>query len=394
MEREPMASAVEGPSRMGTRVDLESTLLEIVERIRERNARQRMAAEFIRGLKGSESLVGLVELGCSGVIEDGLVSRVEPAALMDATIAGVDGGVLASSLHGLDLVMTRAVAAIFTYQAGELAEADYFPSEMPEPRLVSISEPLDAHELELVVSMERQLEELRLAASAIEVCDAELLLLDGSVVPQYLERSFRGKMSSQLQHTLLEAYLRLYEACAASGILLAGVVKDSRGARFMEVLKRVLLALKERDPAHASPLTVDGEELLNSRDTVFLDHVLETGERSFVFKYADAASAVRGLEGWIERTYAFYLKAVPYDFPLRVEFVDGGDGVLETAEEVASLVYALSSYHDAYGLPSVLIEADARARLHEEDLEMVRDSIADRLGASASWYMRRQRGPL
>ncbi|MEM2907624.1 MAG: hypothetical protein QXP65_00250, partial [Candidatus Hadarchaeales archaeon] len=99
------------------------------------------------------------------------------------------------------------------------------------------------------------------------------------------------------------------------------------------------------------------------------------------------------LEGWIERTYAFYLKAVPYDFPLRVEFVDGGDGVLETAEEVASLVYALSSYHDAYGLPSVLIEADARARLHEEDLEMVRDSIADRLGASASWYMRRQRGP-
>lgn len=377
---------------MGARVDLESTLLEIVERIRERNAKQRMVAEFIRGLKGSESLVGLVELGCSGVIEDRLVFRVEPAALMDATIVGVDGGVLASSLHGLDLVMTRAVAAIFTYRGGELAEADYFPSEMPEPRLVSISEPLDAHELELVVSMERQLEELRLAASVVESYDAELLLLDGSVVPQYLERSSRGK-SPQLQRALLEAYVGLYRACAASGTLLAGVVKDGRGARFMEVLRRVLLALKERSPDHASPLAVDGGELLNSRDTVFLDHVLETGERSFVFKYADAASAVRGLEGWIERTYAFYLKAVPYDYPLRVEFVDGGHGALETAEQVASLVYALSSYHDAYGLPSVLIEADARARLHEEDLEMVRDSIADRLGASASLYMRRQRGP-
>jgi hypothetical protein len=388
-----MASVVESTLRAGSRIDLESTLVEMVERIRERNARQRMMAEFIRSLKDDEFLASLGGLGSTGVIEGRLVSRVRPADLMDVTVVGVDGGVLASSLHGLDLVMTRSVAAIFSYRGGALFEADYFPSEMPEPKLVSISEPLDAHELELVISMRRQLEELRLAASAIEAHDAELLLLDGSVVPQYLERFPRGRMVPHLQRALLDAYVRLYETCATSGTLLAGVVKDSRSARFIEVLRRVLSALREWSSGGTSAPAVDDDALSNSRDTVFLDHVLETGERGFVFKYADAASAVRGLKGWVERAYAFYLKAVPYDYPLRVEFVDGGEGALATAERVSSLVYALSSYHDAYGLPSVLIEADARARLHEEDLDMVRDSIADRLGASASLCMRRQRGP-
>ncbi|MCS7131888.1 MAG: DNA double-strand break repair nuclease NurA [Hadesarchaea archaeon] len=368
-------------------------MLEIVERIRERNARQRAVAEFIRGLKDSAFPAGSGSFESGEVIEQKFVYRVKPDELADATVVGVDGGVLASSLHGLDLIMTRAVAAIFSYSGGGLSKADYFPSEMPEPKLVPISEPLDAHELELVVSMERQVEELRLAASAIGAYDAELLLLDGSVVPQYLERSPRGKIAPQLQRALLDAYVRLYEGCAASDTLLVGVVKDSRGARFIEVLRRALLDARERYPTLASALAVGEDVLSNSRDTVFLDHVLETGERSFVFRYADAAPAVRGLEGWIERTYAFYLKAVPYDCPLRVEFVDGGDGALATVERVASLVYALSSYHDAYGLPSVLIEADARARLHEEDLDMVRDSIADRLGASTSLYMRRRRGP-
>lgn len=381
---------------VATRGDLELTLAEIVGKIREQEVKRRRVAESIKGLKNGVALTRINESELGGIVERRLSARVRPDDLADVTMVGVDGGVLTRPLHGLDLILTRAVAAIFNYRGGALSSADYYPNEMPEPRLTPITEPLDARELELVVAMERQLEELKLAASAIGVCDADLLLLDGSVVPQYIDRFPHGKKVLELYHALIDAYLNLYGGCAESGALLAGVVKDSRSARFIEILMQALPGILEgqgltRDDA--STLAADRDVLANSRDTVFLDHVLETGERSSIFKYADAPSVLRDLGGWGQRVHAFYLKAVPYDCPLRIEFVDGGEGLVPTAERVASLVYALSSYHDAYGLPSVLIEADARAHLYEEDLDIVRDSIADRLGMSTSLDLRRQRRP-
>ncbi|MDI6819827.1 MAG: DNA double-strand break repair nuclease NurA [Candidatus Hodarchaeaceae archaeon] len=381
---------------VANRGDLELTLAEIVGKIREQEVKRRRVAELIKVLKDGVALARINESKLGGIVERRFSVRVEPDGLVNATTIGVDGGVLARPLHGLDLILTRAVAAIFNYRSGALFSADYYPNDMPEPRLTPITEPLDARELELVVAMERQLEELKLAASAIGVCDADILLLDGSVVPQYIDRFPHSKKVLELHRALIDAYLNLYEGCARSDTLLAGVVKDSRGARFIEILMQALPSVLEgqgltRDDA--STLAANRDVLANSRDTVFLDHVLETGERSSIFKYADTPSVLRDLGEWGQRVHAFYLKAVPYDCPLRIEFVNGGEDLVPTAERVASLVYALSSYHDAYGLPSVLIEADARAHLYEEDLDIVRDSIADRLGMSTSLDLRRQRRP-
>ena len=362
----------------------EGALASIAERIREQQGRRRKVAEVLVGLRG-------VDLsGTRGTIESSIVKEVKMDSLAKLTVAGVDGGLLEQQLHGLDLILVRALAAIFHYRIAVLERAEYLPSEMPPPKLIDVAEPLDAREFELLAGMERQLAELEVATDAVGESGARLLLLDGSVVPQYIDRFPHSPVLLERYQKLIKAYIGLYKMCAESGTLLAGAVKDSRGGRFIDILKHSVLpafnlGLEQKD------LTV----MERSRDTVLLDHMLSVGERTPAFTYAEepASYVLRDLGPWAAKVYAFYLKTVPFDRPLRVEFVDCWDNPAETADRVASLVYALSSHHDAFGIPSVLIEADACARLAEEDLCIVRDSIADRLGPSTLLDLRRHRRP-
>jgi hypothetical protein len=366
-------------------VGLESTLASIVDRIREHRERR---------LRITEALAGLKKLsfgGVEGIAEPSLVSRVERDPLADTTVAGVDGGLLEQQLHGIDLILVRAIAVMFHYLGARLKLAEYLPSGAPPPRLIDVADPLDAREFEFLTGMERQLAELEVASDVVEKGGVELLLLDGSVVPQYVDRFPHNPLLLERYQKLIERYIELYRACEDSETLLAGAVKDSRGARFIELLKRWVLP-------SVGALGLEPEDLAvleRSRDTALLDHLLGVGERTTAFTYAERPiSYVLGdLGSWGEKVHVFYLKTVPFDQPLRLEFVSYDGEPAETVRRVASLAYALSFHHDAFGLPSVLIEADACARLTEEDLHIVRDSIIDRLGPTTLQELRRSRKP-
>jgi hypothetical protein len=383
-----LKSSAEGPIAPEGGIRLEQALADLAERIREHDRRRRKIADALKGLKGRVN-PNEVDGPAFGEISESYFTRtVRRDELSDKTVIGVDGGLLTQQLHGLDLILVRAVAAIFHYTDGELDEVEYFPSEFPPPRLVDLTEPIDAREFELVVGVERQLAELQMAIQAVTSRSADLLLLDGSVAPQYIDRSVQGHRALRSYRRLIGTFGKLYEACDSTGTLLAGAVKDSRSSRFIDILRRKVLSfLPELSPE-------EREVLENSRDTVLLDRVLEVGERTFAFRYAEnPGDVLKDLGKWASRIHVFYMKVVPYDRPLRVEFVDGGDGTSGMAERVASLLYSLSAHHDAFGLPSVLIEADARARLHGEEICMVRDSLADFLGPSVTLDLRRHRWP-
>ncbi len=363
----------------------EDALASITERIREQQGRRQKVAEALVGLRG------VTLEGVEGIIEPSLVKTVEMDPLPELTVAGVDGGLLEQQLHGLDLILVRALAAIFHYRNAELERAEYLPSEVPPPKLIDVAEPLDAKEFELLTGMERQLAELEVAADAVQESGAGLLLLDGSVVPQYVDRFPHSTLLLERYQKLIEAYTGLYRLCAESGALLAGAVKDSRGGRFVDILRHGVLPVFGDLGLEQKDLAI----LERSRDTALLDHLLGVGERTPAFTYAEkpASYVLRDLGVWATKVHAFYVKTVPFDRPLRVEFVDCEGEVTKTTGRIASLVYALSSHHDAFGLPSVLIEADVCARLAEEDLCIVRDSIADRLGSSSLLGLRRHRRP-
>ena len=98
-----------------------------------------------------------------------------------------------------------------------------------------------------------------------------------------------------------------------------------------------------------------------------------------------------------ERIFSFYLKTVPFDRPVRIDFVSGSTErkeITKTANEIASAILALSMHNETYGFPSIMIEADARARLSENDLNMVYSRIKDKVGDLPSLFkLRRELRP-
>ncbi|MHA2358402.1 MAG: hypothetical protein ACXABK_06510, partial [Candidatus Heimdallarchaeaceae archaeon] len=66
----------------------------------------------------------------------------------------------------------------------------------------------------------------------------------------------------------------------------------------------------------------------------------------------------------------------------------------DLAQKISAFVSAVSKFNPEYGLPSVIIEADARARLNETDADILIDEISSKIGYSSfSLQKRRSRLP-
>ena len=91
------------------------------------------------------------------------------------------------------------------------------------------------------------------------------------------------------------------------------------------------------------------------------------------------------------KLYGFYIKPVKFDRPVRIEFVSDKPG--ECADRIASAVYGMSVY-ESYGIPSVIIEADARAKLSKNLVEYVSRILRDKTGSPMLLKLRRELRPL
>ncbi|MFN4132843.1 MAG: DNA double-strand break repair nuclease NurA [Candidatus Hadarchaeales archaeon] len=361
---QPLASSsgIHGP------LCLENAIEEIMMRIRENEEKRNRLIK---------TLLKLPAIQGPGLQENFLKKKIPLPPGEAQKVVGVDGGMLELNLHGIDILLLRAVAVKFHYLRGRLEKAEYIPSGLPTPKIIATTEPIDHLELQMLAGMERQLTEIQVAIDAAD--DADALLLDGSIVPQYVDRFSRKSCLFMRYMELVAAYASLYKKCLEKGILLAGVVKDSRGSRFTEILK--------------GNLGEKAETLEHSRDTVILDGLLEVGERTACFGYVEepAGHVLQDLGELGRKVSVIYLKVASFDRPTRVEFI-WDDDPSETAEHLSSLILSISSHHQAFGIPTVLVEADRLARLGEEELEPVVGRIADVAGEEAM-KLRRERRP-
>ncbi|MBI4182316.1 MAG: DNA double-strand break repair nuclease NurA [Candidatus Aenigmarchaeota archaeon] len=341
--------------------DVMQTVRRIVQRLAEAEAQRRSLAGMIRNLPGSS-----------------LVVRATPHPLDPLQVAAVDGGLMKKSLHGMDCLLVRAAAVCFRYTGGKVGSVAYFPSRDPAPR-AEVFEALSEIEWSQFASLHRLLEEIRTAAQALEQFQPDLLLLDGMLLPHYLDKPAAASPLGSLYQQVLGEYRLLFARAREHHVALAGVVEDSRNTAFCEYLGSEILP-------RLGPPGPELELLQQTRDSALLFHLLERGERTMPLPTSNPVAAEIGAPP----LQTFYLKTARFDRPLRVDFVP------ETVEidALAGMLLAVSGQHAGYGMPAPIIEADQVARLTEGEMDRFYVSILSQAGSlSATMRLRRDQRP-
>jgi hypothetical protein len=321
---------------------------EIAQKISETESRRRGIAGFLR--EASPKL--------------GLFHKVESDTLKEMKIVGVDGGMAKKSLHGMDCMLVRSVGVCFHYQNSRIKSVDYFPSKLP-PMQAEVTDLMNDIDWNYYTSIVRASSEVRTAISCIEKFRPTVLLMDGSIVPHHADKPNRLSPSYQAYRNMISEYHRLYDACVSSGTMLAGIIEDSRGARFCDIVKGKASSFGDSYPKEQA------EELLcRTRDTNLLFWALHKGERTMTFPYSDEPKEHPVLRDFDEkyslRLSSFYLKTAQLDRPIRVDCLKDRDGI---EDAIASILLSISGHHSSYGLPAPIIEADNVAKLSDTEME-------------------------
>ena len=353
---------------------------EIVEKIRHAENSRTSISEILRKMNDK------IPVGPNEEIKDErLIIPFQDSNANNFSVIGVDGGIVKGSLHGLELLLLRAIAVNFNYSSASLKDVDYYPSSNPIPTPKTSFDSFSEFELSSWYNFERQLMEITIAIESLSKLKTEFLFLDGSVIPQYVIKP-TNPILKEKYNLLIEKYKELFDATNGK-LILAGVVEDSRSVKFCDILLRRILT----DEISRELRIV----LEKTNDSNLAYHLLKKNERTFVFNYSQNPAAhplLKEFEEVKNNFYSFYVKTADFDRPLRVDFVAARDQ--DVIANKISEVLIKTSGHAGYGLPSVLIEADQRAKLSQSDLDLFYLDLLNRIGNVSSLFrMRRDMRP-
>lgn len=307
-----------------------------------------------------------------------LLQDAEPASLDGLTIAGVDGGFARKEYHGYDALLLRAVAALFTYDEDGLETSRYLPEGDRRPDYAFPAVRANRREVEVSTQLLRLRKEVAQARAAVEE-GADMVLLDGSVVPQYTDKPSQDDPMRQEYDDLIDLYQELFELAEENGAIVAGVIEDSRSSAFCERIGDLL----DRFPTDA-------------KDTNVLEYALEYGERTCHLDYAEEYEKhqiLRDLGEYGDAIYNFYMRTARNARPVRVDIIAPEDPA-GRADRVASLLLPLCSYSANYGIPSVIMDADQRAKIEGSEVERFESRVRAELGpVSGMEDLRRNQRP-
>ncbi|MBU5687838.1 MAG: DNA double-strand break repair nuclease NurA [Candidatus Aenigmarchaeota archaeon] len=308
-------------------------------------------------------------------------------SMKDINVVGVDGGIVKASLHGLDLLAYRAVGVNFIYKNGSLIKIDYHPSSIPEPDRATIIEALSEIDLAYCFNFIRQTKEIEIAIESLEKFKPDMILLDGSVIPHYITKP-DNEFAKEYYKRLIEKYKEFFESIKDT--VVAGVIEDSRGNKFCDILiRRVFSFLQDVLPKESVDI------IAKSRDSNVLHYILKKSERTCVFNYTSDPEhhpIIKEFNKMADKFMSFYLRTAEFDRPIRVDFI-ANDEPTKLADKISEFLISTSG-HAGYGLPAVLIEADQRAKLTQEDLENFYHDLINKAGnISIIFKLRRENRP-
>lgn len=364
------------------------------------------------------------------LVDEVCVTPIEATNLNGITVSAIDGGLITRSLVGLDLFFLRSVAVSLTFSSHGIYRVSYFPSKYPSLEFYHLKNTSKQMEAETIAGLYRTIHEISTAAKLIKSSrkHIDFLLMDGGFPDQYLSLS---KPYTRLHYALKKVLIDLITRAQDKGIYVAWIVKDSRATLFNEFLTQIIPYVIKKVPALYK---LDYRTLLKSnRDMDLFFYILSVGSRSFTLRKkeleltlededTDASLMNQTSNDFLTSTdekqfltnvlshddddrtylagdlYSFYLKVVPYDVPLRIEFVDTNPNsdrqdVITTANKISAVVLPLSQFNHQYGVPSPIIEADARCKIKREEIDGIISYLQKYTQAPEVWIKRREKSP-
>lgn len=321
----------------------------------------------------------------SEIMEDHLILPVKDG-FTAGRVAGVDSGFVGKRLSSLDVLLVRAVGVVFDFEEGKVKKCSYVPGIYSFPIPFITKAGLEADEANASNSLLRLKEEIKTAVKIVKEHSPKIIFLDGSIIPQYVDKPRSDSVVNDEYFSTIKLFEELFQVATDNNCLVAGCVEDSRGKRFVDILETGVISGNGF-----------GFSLEHIFDASLLDYFLEPGQRTFCFPYTKDASRHPILKDfnpkWSSSIFSFYVKPALFDRPLRVEFLSNPNTACKTAEEIAGIVYSLSSHHREYAYPSVLIEADLRARLTPQEVDTVYNKIVDKVAKNIKLRLRRDKRP-
>ena len=379
--------------------ELDYALSQLVEEIERVEATRRKFGEVLKQLKETIDL-GRFPGVAIDVVEKKLVSKIQPTKLTGLRIAGIDGGLIRKRFRTMDLLLTRGIAVIFQFGPEEGPSVEFFPDPFPEPNIKPVMLTMAGTELDQLASLERVATELRVTLSILDEFHTDLILVDGSLFYHPRDRPPRGSVVDEKFQEVAALYKQLYNKATRKRTILVGVVKDSRSARIVSILGEILPHIIREPIVFELMQGIDYRWLLKiSRDCDLLDTFLDEGERSFAFKYSseilnNSNSLANDLLRWSSDIWVTYLKAARDDLPIRLEILTKEDGGIQQLDKALSAILPLSWQHPEYGLPTPIVEADARARINANETRLVIDRLMAMSGLTyTTLEKRRSRNP-
>lgn len=355
---------------------------EIAKRISETENQRSKIGKFLREVNSATDLPFGAE-----IFEGKMFQKIKPVALDGLRVGGVDGGLVKQTLHGIDLILTRAVGVLFEFRGDKLSDAQYYPQSIPSPIPNIVVDPFSNLEFEVNSNIERMITEATTAAEFVQKFQPEILFMHGSIVPHYTEKPSKTSLLFPSYQRMIDAYTHLFSVCKESNTILAGVIEDSRGTRFCEIATSQLISKAEGEIASNIKIILN-----QTKDTNLLSYALQQEERTLIFKYSsnpESHPILNEFGGQVaNQIFSFYLRTAEFDRPIRVDFL-ANQGLTPIANKISSILLPLCG-HAGYGIPSVLIEADQRAKLSEEDLEMFYQDLINKTGNIPGMFLQRR----
>ncbi|MCX8158276.1 MAG: DNA double-strand break repair nuclease NurA [Candidatus Diapherotrites archaeon] len=315
--------------------------------------------------------------------EDKLVYDI-PSTNFCGKVVGIDSGFNFKRHIYFDLFFVRCIGVVFDYKDNKINLVQYYPDKFFYPKGYILYSNIDSEDEQSSLNILRLKEEVNMATKLIIDHKPSFCFLDGSILPQYTDKPKRSENAILQYKELIRDFEKLFSVAEENNCFLVGCIKDSRGRRALEIIENIV----DNIPKNIS-------EKLN--DIVLFNYLLRSSQRSFAFSYSSPKEKHPILldfdDYWSNKVFAFYIKPSFKDCPFRVEFIANKDNLSEVADKISRVVCFLSSFSNEFSFPSVLIEADLRARIGHNEVDFFYNKIVDNLMIKDKFNMRRNRKP-